>query len=210
MGLYADRVFPWIAERELTRPEVNAQRTALLQGVAGEVLEIGFGSGANLPYYPECVTQLTAVEPSSGMTRLAAKRVSEWKGTLDLHQLAGERLPFENERFDTIVITLTLCSVDDVGAVLSEMRRVLRPGGRAHFMEHVASTHPKTRAWQERLNALHRVIACGCQLNRGVEAGFFKAGFAVDGLERFMLSARPKFLAALYPAIRGVATKPGK
>jgi len=207
MGLYADRIFPWIIEGELTSPEINTQRTTTLLDVVGEVLEIGFGSGANLPCYPAHVRSLSAIEPSEGMTKRATRRLSQWGGTIDLRHLAGEQLPFEGERFDTVVITLTLCSVSDVSEVLSEARRVLRQGGRLLFLEHVASTDTKARAWQERLNALHQVIACGCQLNRDVEGELSLAGFSVERLERLVLPIRPNFLAWLYPAIRGIATK---
>ncbi len=207
MGLYADRIFPFFADKELNSPRLGEHRAAVLRDVAGEVLEIGFGSGANLPYYPAEVRRLTAIEPAGGMTRRAAGRIAAWPGALALQHLAGERLPFADAHFDSVVITLTLCSVDDPEAVLGETQRVLRPGGTVHFLEHVASSDPKVRAWQDRLNGVSRVIGCGCNLNRDTAGALLEAGFTFVRLDHGHMPV-PRRLAALYPTILGLAVAP--
>ena len=207
MGLYADRIFPFFVDKELNSPELGEHRADVLRDVAGDTLEIGFGSGANLPYFPANVTRLAAIEPAGGMTRHAAERIAAWPGTVTLQQLAGEQLPYEDAQFDSVVITLTLCSVKDPAAVLSEMRRVLRPGGTVHFLEHVAASAPKTRAWQDRLNRVSQVVGCGCNLNRDTANTFLRGGFTFQRLDHARMPG-PRLLAALHPTIRGVAVAP--
>lgn len=208
MGWYTESIVPLLAERPLTRPELHGLRADVLRSVSGDVLEIGFGSGANLPHYPAHVHGLTAVDPSAGMARLSEYRVARWDGALHLRQQRGERMPFANESFDSVVMTLTLCSVKDMHGVLTEARRVLRPGGKVHFAEHVASTEPAARTWQNLLNWVSCALLGGCHLNRDVELAFRQAGFQFDSFERFMLPGPPWLLAPLYPAVRGVAVKP--
>ncbi len=207
MGFYAEWIAPRLFERSLNNPELDAVRAAVLADVSGDVLEIGFGSGSNLPHYPAHVKQLAAVEPSGGMTKQAQRRVTEWGGTLDLRHLAGEQLPFGDAAFDAVVITLTLCTVHDMDSVLSETRRVLRPGGRLYFLEHVASADPKARRWQERLNGLNRIIACGCNLNRDAGGAIRRAGFTVQDVQQ-AAAPGPAWFVPLVPTIRGVALKP--
>lgn len=207
MGLYAEKVFPRLSENALNNRQMGKHRAAALRDVSGEILEIGFGSGSNLPYYPAEVTHLTAIEPSGGMTARAAERIAQWPGTVALQHLAGERLPFEDAKFDAVVTTLTLCTVDDPAAVARETRRVLRPGGKVHFLEHVASTSAKARTWQGRLNGLNRVIACGCNLNRDSTATYLEAGFNITRLEHVFMPG-PDFMKPLFPGILGVAVAP--
>lgn len=208
MGWYSEVVVPWLAEGPLSDPALGEIRADMLRDVHGETLEIGFGSGANLPYYPPRLTQLTAVEPSTGMTKRAQDRIAAWHGKLALRELAGERLPFESASFDQIIITLTLCSVHDVGAVVAEMHRVLRPGGRVHFLEHVASHSPRARRWQNRLNGISRLLSGNCHLNRDAVGAYRAAGFELPDLREQPLPGPPAFLQPLYPAVRGVAVKP--
>ena len=208
MGFYGDTILPWFMDRDMSGPEMDAERKRVLDGVAGEVLEIGFGTGANLPHYPAGVEALSAIEPSGSMSRRAQERIAAWPGTLDLRTLAGERLPYEDGRFDTVVMTLTLCSVDDVAAVLGETRRVLRPGGKVHFWEHVAAEHARTRKWQDRLTPLHRAIGGNCHLNRDAEGAYRAAGFMIHDVDRFPVPAAPRPLRPLFPCIRGIAVKP--
>ncbi len=204
MGFYAEKNFPWLLDK-LETPEMGEQRALVLNGVSGVVLEIGLGTGANLPYYPDDVRLLTAVEPSAAMQPRAEQRAKQAGRTITLTQQAGERLPFEVERFDAVVITLVLCTVEDVGTVLTEALRVLRPGGRCHFLEHVASPDPKVRKWQDRLNGVNKVVGCGCNLNRDTESAIRAAGFCIGRFDRPTL---PRIMGKLHPLIRGVATKP--
>ncbi len=204
MGIYAEKIFPWLQDK-LESQEMGKQRALALKEVSGDVLEIGLGTGANLPYYGERVRSLTAVEPSPGMRARAEQRAKETGRTLTLTQHSGKQLPFDDARFDTVVITLVLCTVEDVSAVLREVLRVLRPGGKYCFLEHVASSDPKVRKWQDRLNSIWKVVGCGCNLNRDTERAIRSAGFAVDKFDRATLCGG---LGGLQPLIRGVANKP--
>ena len=124
--------------------------------MGGEVLEIGFGTGLNLPHYPEHVRRITTVDPNPGMGRLARRRIAESGIAVDQRALSGEALPFEDGSFDCVVSTWTLCSIPDAGRALGEIHRVLRPGGRFVFLEHGLSEDAKVRAWQRRLNPIQR------------------------------------------------------
>ena len=208
MGLYSDWIFPWITERESEDADVQAIRRSVLRDVAGRVFEIGFGTGANLPFYPPGVTRLAAVEPSAGMRRRAAGRVAAWNGEVEFHPLAGERLPFDDASFDTAVITFVLCSVRSPAAVLSEARRVLRPGGSYHFLEHVLSSEPRPRTWQRRLNRTHAALGCGCELVRDTEPAIAGAGFDFQRIDRGQIHSRG-FLRKLYPGVWGKAVRRG-
>ena len=204
MGIYAEKIFPWLQDK-LESQEMGKQRALALKEVSGDVLEIGLGTGANLSYYGDRVHSLTAVEPSPGMRARAEQRAKETGRTLTLTQHSGKQLPFDDARFDTVVITLVLCTVEDVSAVLREVLRVLRPGGKYCFLEHVASSDPKVRKWQERLNRISKIVGCGCNLNRDTERAIRSAGFAVQKLDRANLCG---LTGGFHPLIRGVANKP--
>ncbi|WP_156255836.1 class I SAM-dependent methyltransferase [Sandarakinorhabdus oryzae] len=181
MGLYAETIFPWLLDKALGHPNIMRRRQALVSGARGEVLEIGFGSGATLPFYdPATVSSLTVVEPSEGMNRRAAAHLAASPVPLTSVPGAGEKLPFADARFDTVVCCLTLCSVQDVGQVLAEVRRVLKPGGRFLFLEHVLSDDPDRQRWQQRLNPVQRVVGVGCNLNRPSAQLVRDAGFILD------------------------------
>jgi SAM-dependent methyltransferase len=178
MGFYSERIFPWLLDRSLGHPRIEARRAALVRQARGEVLEIGFGSGATLPFYePAKITSLTVVEPSEGMNRRAAARLAASPVPVRSVPGAGEQLPFADASFDTVITCLTLCSVRDVPQVLAEIRRVLRPGGRFLFLEHVLSEDAGRQRWQHRLTPLQRVIGVGCHLDRDTPALVRAAGF---------------------------------
>jgi len=128
MGFYAERIFPWILDA--TEPPGLADiRREVLSGVRGRILEVGFGTGGNLPYYPSEVRKLTVIEPSGGMKRRAAKRIANWGGEIESVPFDGPIWPLPDASFDTVVMTLVLCSASDPAGVLSEIARVLKPGG---------------------------------------------------------------------------------
>ena len=205
MGFYANRMFPWIMD--FTEPdEMPGLRALALHDVHGDVLEIGLGTGANLPYYPDHVTKVAAVEPSGGMHARAAKRMAETGRAVERHASKGEELPFDDGTFDSVVATLLLCSVDSVDAVLKEAFRVLKPGGQYHFIEHVVSKEPTIRKWQFRLNGISKVIACGCQLVRDTGRHLRDSEFDLE--EVIEVPQLAGFDKKLFPLIRGVAAKP--
>lgn len=170
MGFYSQVIFPRLCELALGSSIVAARRKELLEGAGGEVLEIGLGTGLNLPHYPSQVHKLVAIEPSAGMGRLARKRIAEAPFPMELHRLQGENLPFADARFDAVVSTFTLCSVGHVEQVLGEAVRVLKPGGKFLFLEHGLSPDAGVQAWQFRLDWLQVRLGDGCHLTRDVRA----------------------------------------
>jgi ubiquinone/menaquinone biosynthesis C-methylase UbiE len=204
MGIYANNVFPWLLD--VTEPkEMAEQRKFILRDVKGEILEIGIGTGINLSFYPEIIKSLTVVDPSDSVRPRAQKRADATGRAIDWHRGWGEQLPFDEGRFDTVVIVDVLCSVDNVDSVLREVYRVLKPGGRLHFLEHGLSKEDKIRKWQIRLNGLSKFIACGCDLTRDIEKYIRDSGFLIDEL----VNVSPfSGMNALYAHIRGIAIKP--
>src|SRR5262249_28289602 len=155
----------------------------LLAQASGDVLEIGFGTGLNLPHYPAQVRKVTAVDPSAGMHRLARRRVQEAGVAVDLRVLGGERLPLGGGTFDCAVSTFTLCSIPDVSQALAEVYRVLKPGGRFLFLEHGLSPEPRVQKWQRRLNGLEMLLADGCHLDRDIKGLVAARPFAAVEVE---------------------------
>ena len=207
MGFYSERIFPWLLDRTLMHPRIEARRAALVGQARGAVLEIGFGSGATLPFYdPAKVTGLTVVEPSAGMNRRAAARLAGSPVPVTSVPGAGEALPFGDAVFDTVVTCLTLCSVADPPQVLAEIRRVLKPGGHLLFLEHVLSDDAGRRRWQTRLTPLQRVVGVGCHLDRDSAAMVRAAGFGLPVLGQ---QIEPAFgvMAPLVPLIAGAAVR---
>ncbi len=207
MGIYSERIFPWLLDKTLSHPRIEARRAALVGQARGEVLEIGFGSGMTLPFYqPANVTSLTVVEPSEGMNRRAAARLATSPVPVKSVPGAGEGLPFADASFDTVVTCLTLCSVSDVPQVLAEIRRVLKPGGRFLFLEHVLSEDAGRRRWQHRLTPLQKVVGVGCHFDRDSAAMVRAAGFDLPPCEQQL---EPAFgaLAPLVPLIAGSAAR---
>ena len=203
MGFYTKYIFPRILDWSAGSREFGEYRRRALEPARGETLEIGFGTGLNLPYYPEAVTRLTTIDSENMLEdrvekRLAARQISVTRMRLD----AQGRLPFEDHAFDTVVTTLTLCSIPDAAAALAEMRRALKPEGRFVFFEHGRSDDPKVARRQDRFNPIQKIIAAGCNMNRKIDAMIENAGFEITALDRFSLPNAPRILAEMY---RGVA-----
>jgi ubiquinone/menaquinone biosynthesis C-methylase UbiE len=188
----------------LSKSLLARHRRKLLVAAHGDVLEIGFGTGLNLPYYPKGVQKLTAVDPNPGMHRLAKKRIKQRGIEVDQQVLSGERLPFEDSRFDCAVSTFTLCSIQDVAQALGEVYRVLKSGGKFLFLEHGLSQETNVQKWQHRLNWLQVRLANGCHLDRNMKALVAAQPFASVAVEEFYLERTPKTHGYLY---RGIATK---
>ncbi|WP_310496620.1 class I SAM-dependent methyltransferase [Sandarakinorhabdus sp.] len=207
MGWYSEWLFPRLLDRALGHPRIAERRRALVSQARGDVLEIGFGSGATLPFYdPARVTALTVVEPSEGMNKRAETAIAASPVPITSIPGAGESLPFSNASFDTVVCCLTLCSVADPPRVLDEVRRVLRPGGQFLFMEHVLSEDAGRRRWQQRLNPIQRVVGVGCNLNRDSAAMIRGAGLSLGPIVQ---EIEPAFgaMAPLVPLVAGAAVK---
>jgi ubiquinone/menaquinone biosynthesis C-methylase UbiE len=196
------RLFARMYDRSIAGAEragLRAHREALLASAHGEVLEIGGGTGANLPFYGRSVESLTMTEPEVPMlTRLKRRVQAETDGppTIVLRAPA-EDLPFEDDTFDVAVSTLVLCTVSDQPRALRELRRVLRPDGRLLFIEHVQADEAKLARWQDRLNDINRVVAHGCNCNRPTLGELARAGFDVTQVEHTILAKVPPFLRPL-------------
>lgn len=207
MSFYSETVFPWFLDRFLDAPEIRDRRKRLVERAQGDVLEVGFGTGATLPFYnPEIVRSLSVVEPSKGMNKRAQAMIDRLNWPISIDALVGEDLPFKDQSFDCVVSSLTLCSVSDPPRVLAEIWRVLRPGGTLRFFEHVASDDPKRRKWQDRLNPLQRVVAVGCNLNRDTVGMVRAAGFILGPVPQQIEPSFP--FAAYLPIVESVARKP--
>ena len=176
---------------------LRAQRESLLSHAAGRVLEIGAGTGANLPLYGAHVDSLTVTEPSAPMAKRLERRASEQARPVEIVRAPAEKLPFEDDQFDVAVSTLVLCTVADQARSLAELRRVLKPGGRLLFIEHVRSDEPRLARWQDRFNGFNKVMGQGCNCNRSTVDAILAAGFTIDELEHSRLAKAPPFVRPL-------------
>lgn len=194
------RIFAACYDRMMAGTEragLATHRRALLARVAGRVVEIGGGTGANLPFYGPGVERLVLVEPEEPMARRLEQRLSERAPAAELVRAPAEALPFEDASFDVAVSTLVLCTVADQARALAELRRVLRPGGRLVFIEHVRAQEPRLARWQDRLDPLQRRIGHGCHCNRSTVEAIRAAGFEIEELERGPLPKAPPIVRPL-------------
>ena len=202
-----DRISPTLYElttKGFERGWGGAMRRKLLAGARGRVLEIGAGTGANLAHYPPELDELVVTEPGAGMVRRVRERAAAAARAVTVVQASAEALPFEDASFDTVVSTLVLCSVGDQAQALGEIRRVLKPGGRLIFLEHVRSDDPGRARWQDRLERPWKAIGDGCCPNRATLAQIEASGFAVGEVERGDIPHTPPFLR---PYVAGTAVR---
>ena len=204
MGLWEGQVLPRVIDKVLGNEEMAKVRVRSLDGLHGTVVEIGFGSGPNVPLYPEAVTKVYAVDPSAVGRKLAAGRVAASPIPIEFVGLDGEHLPLADDAADSALSTWTLCTIPDVGAALGELRRVLRPGGELYFLEHGHSPVDKVARRQQRFDPLQRRVAGGCHLTRDIPALLDDAGFDVDRVVEFDI-AGPKIMSHMFS---GVARNP--
>jgi ubiquinone/menaquinone biosynthesis C-methylase UbiE len=182
--------------------EFQQLRAELLQSARGQVLEIGLGTGLNLPHYPNTVLQLRAVDPVPLLPDRLAERSTATSFPIDISHISAEQLPYDDRTFDCVVSTWTLCTIPDPVAALREIRRVLKPDGIFLFLEHGSSDDPKIATWQDRLNPLQNVIGCGCNLNRKIDRLIVEAGLTITKLDRFAMRSVPRIGGEMY---RGTA-----
>lgn len=195
MGFYEDRVLPHAIDAVCGAKPLRRLREQTCAGLSGEVLEVGFGSGLNVAYYPSDVRVVHAVEPADVGWRMAAKRVGASPIPIERSGLDGQSLPFAEATFDSALSTFTLCTIPDVSAALQEIRRVLKPGGRLHFLEHGLAPDEKVQRLQKRWDPIQHRIAGGCSVSRPIVDLIRDAGFTMGDVNRFY-GQRPKFFSA--------------
>ena len=192
MGFYERWIVPRLLELAMQNRRLDHYRHQTIASARGLVLEVGVGSGVNLPLYGPAVTSVVAVDPSPEFLRLARKRTADAVVPVSLLRGSAEQVPFADAVFDAIVMTWTLCSIPNPMAALTEMRRVLRPGGRLIFVEHGLSPEIRTSRWQRRLTPYWKRISGGCHLDRKMEELIRAAGFQIDAVETgYMTGPKP-------------------
>ncbi len=192
MSFYERRILPRLLDLAMRQERLGSYRRRVIAAARGTILEIGVGSGLNLPLYGRRVDRIYGIDPSPELLRMAKDRVKKGPGPVLLVRGSAERLPVKTESVDTVVVTWTLCSIPDALAALREMRRVLKPGGRLLFVEHGLAPEPRVRRWQNWLTPCWKGIGGGCHLNRKMDDLIRAAGFEIDELHTgYMRGPKP-------------------
>jgi len=205
MSVYGEHVLPRLIDVACGLKAVEPLRERVCAGLEGEVVEIGFGSGLNTPFYPASASRVTAVEPADLGWKLAQKRLAATAVPVERAGLDGQSLPFPDNSFDSALSTWTMCTIPDVATALSEVRRVLKPGGTLRFLEHGLAPDEGVRRWQHRLEPLQKRLFGGCHLTRQIPDLLTAAGFTIVELDVFYEDGSPKFVGA---DSLGAATSP--
>lgn len=204
MGFYEAHILPRLTDRIMRGQEYSRMRARVMAGLTGEVLEVGFGSGLNVPHYPPAVKRVLAVEPAAVGRKLAAARVAASPVPVEFAGTDAQALPLADASVDNAVSTWTLCTIPDVARALAEIRRVLRPGGELHFVEHGRSPDRKVARFQDRFTPVQRRLAGGCHLNRPISELLSASGLEVTRLDNYYVSG-PRSTGYMF---EGVAVKP--
>jgi ubiquinone/menaquinone biosynthesis C-methylase UbiE len=204
MGIYREQVLPRFQDVVMRRKAAREARARVCEGLHGEVVEIGFGTGLNAPYYPAEVTRVLAVEPSKVCMAIAQPRIDRTPTSVELAGLNGEHLDLPSESFDAVLSTWTLCTIPNLGLALEEIRRVLNPDGSFHFVEHGHAPDTNVAKWQQRLEPMNKRLAGGCHLTRRISESIERAGFALENIETYYFKGEPKVFGYTF---EGRATK---
>jgi ubiquinone/menaquinone biosynthesis C-methylase UbiE len=184
-NIYKNRIFPIVLDHVMQYGDFTKARIKLLSEISGHVVEIGFGTGLNLPFYGEGILSLTSVDPHEGLSHLAQHRIADVKFPVIHKQLSAEHLPFEDNSIDVVVSTWTLCSIPNVEMALAEIKRVLKPNGKFYFVEHGLSPEPYLAKWQHRLTPIQKVIGDGCHLDRDMKLLVERSGLKMVHCEQY-------------------------
>jgi len=205
MGFYSEHVLPRMINVACGVKLLRSLRERTCEGLHGRVVEVGFGSGLNIPYYPPGITSVAAIEPEATGWKLAGKRVAGTSIAIERTGLDGQSLPLPDDSCDAALSTFTLCTIPDLEAALGEIRRVLKPGAALHFLEHGLAPDESVRRWQHRIEPTQKKLFGGCHLTRPVAELLTKAGFTITELDEFYEKSGPKPWGAVS---LGVATAP--
>jgi ubiquinone/menaquinone biosynthesis C-methylase UbiE len=197
LGFYQDRIVPHLVNVAMRQPELAVYRHRLLPAAEGRVLEVGIGSGLNLPHYARSATRIIGLDPSAKLLSMAQRAAKGVALPMELLKGSAEAIPLEDKSVDTVVTTWTLCTIPDVARALSEMRRVLKPGGRLLFVEHGRAPDANVRRWQDRLTPLWKRLAGGCHLNRPISQLIEESGFRIERLETGYMKG-PRLMTFMY------------
>jgi len=204
MGLYSSVIFPHVLDWMMGNDFLAGCRRDLLADARGEVLEVGFGTGVNLQYYPAQIRKITTVDPNPGMNRIVERRIAAAPVAVEKRLIAAEKLPMPDGTFDTVVSTFAMCSIPNASEALAQIHRVLKPGGRLLFLEHGLSPDPRVQTWQHRLTPISKIIGGGCHLNRDIPKLVQTQPFNMQALDQFYLERAPRVAGFLS---RGIAAK---
>lgn len=197
MSLYDKWIFPWLVDIAMRNREATRYRSMIVPKASGRVLEIGIGSGLNLPFYEKSVEQLYALDPSEELLAMARKKARNIAVPVTFLSHAGESIPLDDHSMDTVVMTWTLCSIPDPLAALIEMRRVLKPHGTLLFAEHGLAPDAGVQRWQNRLNRIWNRVSGGCNLNRKMDRLIQSSGFRIVELDK-QYAKGPRLMAFMY------------
>jgi len=197
MDFYRDHILPWLTHLSMRQARLVPYRTRVVSGATGRVLEIGIGSGLNLPFYGQNVKQIVGIEPSPMLLDMARNAARRSMSHLELVEGTAEAIPIESASIDTVVTTWTMCSIPNVDGALAEMRRVLSSGGSLLFVEHGRAPEPRVRWWQDHLTPAWKCLSGGCHLNRAIEDLVQRAGFRIEHIEKGYMRG-PKPLTFMY------------
>jgi SAM-dependent methyltransferase len=198
VGFYAEQLLPRIQDKVMDRAPSRAIRARTCEGLRGVVVEVGFGTALNTPYYPADVTRVVAIEPSHLCMQISAPRIARSVVPIEYGGLTGERLSLASGSCDAVLSTWTLCTIPDLDAALAELRRVLRPGGSFHFAEHGHAPDEGVARWQQRLEPMNKRVAGGCHLTRRIGDAIERAGFEVERLDNYYMQGAPKPMGYMY------------
>jgi ubiquinone/menaquinone biosynthesis C-methylase UbiE len=204
MGVYQDQLLPRFQNKVMDNKNLREVRTRVCSALRGDVVEVGFGTGLNAPHYPDGIQRIAAVEPSSLCMHIAEPRIAATSAKVELAGLNGETLDLPSDEFDAALSTWTLCTIPDVAAALAEIRRVLKPGGTFHFVEHGRAPDAHVARWQARIEPAWKHVAGGCHVTRQISDLVERAGFQLDSVHTYYMNGEPKVFGYTF---EGVATK---
>jgi ubiquinone/menaquinone biosynthesis C-methylase UbiE len=205
MGFYEEQILPWLIHLSMRQHRLAPYRNRVVSNARGRVLEVGIGSGLNLPFYGNTVAEIIGLEPSPKLVEMANKAARQTPIPLRLIEGTAEAIPIEDDSVDAVVTTWTMCNILEVQKAVQEMRRVLKPGGRLLFVEHGRASEPRVRWWQDHLTPAWRRLSGGCHLNRAIDELIERAGFRVERLEKGYMQG-PKPMTFMYEG----SARPGK